>query len=630
MQRSSIKQKRIILIARLILITVTALVGVTVFSVMKSNAQQQLISNLQATLDNHASQADSEIKLSAGRTAAFAARPYLIDQTKILNAHPDNADALNALQREIRSMLATGFSAMALYGKDGRRIAESGRFIHAPVQQIPLNLGARTDLLYKDGYYLRTTARITNAGVPIGHVVTDSPLPLLGSMFRGDTHWGKTAELAMCAPASGQRMRCFPSTRNGHALEMTPRPADSVPRPMSFALQGQSGAVLTRDHRQHNVVAVFMPVSNLGLGMVLKIDRSELYAPVWNQLRYLLPLLLLLLTAALLSLRWLLNPLVTDLVRSEQETHEANERLRNSESRMRMLVDSVSEGIVSISHEGRIELFNPGAERMFAYRSQDVLGKDVSLLMPEPHCSHHGEYLRRYQETGEAHVIGRPREVTARRQDGTLFPMELRVSQLDLEGERKFIGIMYDISERKAIEDRIAHLAHHDVLTNLPNRRLTQDRIEQAIARAQRTNAQFAVMFVDLDKFKRINDAFGHDADDQLLKEAALRLTACLRGGDTVGRQGGDEFIVLLNDISLDDDVVPVARKIREALSAPFNIRGEDMRVDASIGITVYPRDGTDFETLIKRSDTAMYRAKKSADRYYQFFAEDMDTAADS
>jgi diguanylate cyclase (GGDEF)-like protein/PAS domain S-box-containing protein len=363
--------------------------------------------------------------------------------------------------------------------------------------------------------------------------------------------------------------------------------------------------------------------------MVLKIDRSELYAPVWNQLRYLLPLLLLLLTAALLSLRWLLNPLVTDLVRSEQKTHEANERLRDSENRMRMLVNSVDEGIVSISHDGRIELFNPGAERMFAYRSEEVLGRNVSLLMPEPHCSRHDEYLRRYQETGEAHVIGKPREVTARRQDGTLFPMELRISQLELEGERKFIGIVYDISERKAIEERIAHLAHHDALTNLPNRRLTQDRIEQAITRAQRTNAQFAVMFVDLDKFKRINDAFGHDAGDQLLKEAAQRLTTCLRGGDTVGRQGGDEFIVLLNDISLDNDAVLVARKICDALSAPFNIQGKDMRVNASIGIAIYPRDGTNFETLIKHSDTAMYRAKKSVGPHYLFFADGADTLAD-
>ncbi|MEJ2480766.1 MAG: diguanylate cyclase [Acidihalobacter sp.] len=629
MHRSSIKQNRIILIARLILIAITALVGATVFFVMKNNAQRQLIHALQATLENHVGHAETEIKRSAARTAAFAARPFLTDQIAILDTHPDAPQALKALQRETHSLLDTGYSAIALYGKEGHRLVISGSLVRKPVQQIPLQFG-RTELLYSDGYYLRTTARIMHAGKPIGKVVTESSLPMLSSMFAGDTHWGKTAELAMCASAPNGGMRCFPSSQAGHALKMAPRPPGSAPRPMSFALQGETGAVLTRDHRQHNVVAVFMPVSDLGLGMVLKIDRSELYAPVWRQLMYLLPLLLLLLGAALLSLRWLLNPLVTELVRSEQETQEANERLRDSEQRIRMLVDSVDEGIVSIAVDGTIELFNPGAERMFGYRSEEVLGRNVSLLMPEPHRNRHDDYLHRYLETGEAHVIGNPREVTARRKDDTLFPMELRVSQLDLEGQRKFIGIVYDISERKANEEKIAHLAQHDALTGLPNRRLTQDRVEQAIARAQRSQTRFAVMFVDLDRFKHVNDAYGHDAGDQLLKEVAQRLTACLRGEDTIGRQGGDEFIVLLSDLSDDSDAVAVAGKIRDALSEPFQLQGEQIRIDASLGIAVYPRDGTDFETLIKHSDTAMYHAKKSADGRYRFFAEDAGSSTDA
>ncbi len=622
MQRSSLKQNRIILIARLILITVTAAVGATVFLVMKDNAQRQLIHALQATLENHVSDAEAEIRSSAAETAELAGRPLLTDQIGILDAHPGDLRARKALQRETDSLLATGFSAITLYGRDGRRLAGSGRPIRKPAQQVSLRLGGRTELLYSGGYYLRTTVAIMNAGGPVGQVVADSPLPMLSGMFADNSHWGASAELAMCAPAPGGSMHCFPSTRAGHALAMTPRPSGSAPRPMNLALRGETGAILTLDHRQHNVVAAYMPVGDLGLGMVLKIDRSELYAPVWHQLMYLLPMLLLLLAAALLSLRWLLTPLVTELVRSEEQTREANERLSDSEKRIRMLVDSVDEGIVSISVDGTIELFNPGAERMFGYRGEAVMGRNVSLLMPEPQRDRHDGYLQRYLETGEAHIIGNPREVTARRRDGTLFPMELRVSQLDLEGQRKYIGIMYDISRRKANEEKIAHLAHHDALTGLPNRRLTQDRIEQAIVRGQRTQAQFAVMFVDLDKFKRINDAHGHDAGDQLLKEVAQRLSGCLRAGDTVGRQGGDEFIVLLNDLSDDADAVSVARKIGDTLSGPFQVQGGEMRIDASIGIAVYPRDGTDFETLIKHSDTAMYRAKEAPDRRYRFFGE--------
>jgi len=227
--------------------------------------------------------------------------------------------------------------------------------------------------------------------------------------------------------------------------------------------------------------------------MVLKMDSHELYAPVWSQLRYLLPLIVAMLAVALLLLRWLLTPLVTELVRSEREARAANVRLRDSENRVRMLLDNVDEGIVSISSNGKIELFNPGAERMFDYRSADILGENISILMPEPYRSEHDQYLERYLHTGESHVIGVGREVEAQRFNGETFPMELRISEFSLDGQRMFIGIMRDITERKATEEKIIHLAHFDTLTDLPNRRLVQDRIQQTIAWARRANAQFAV-----------------------------------------------------------------------------------------------------------------------------------------
>jgi diguanylate cyclase (GGDEF)-like protein/PAS domain S-box-containing protein len=627
MQRSSYKQHRILLIARLVLIMVTTLIGVIVFLIIKNHAQQQMISNLQVSLGNHVSDANNEIRSSAGKTAAFAGHPFLINQIHILNAHPDDTRALAALQRETHALLANGFSRVALYGKNGRQLASVGSPISQPIQQIRLKLGKRNELLFKNGYYLRTTIAIRSNGTEIGRIATEHPLPLLSRMFSANAHLSKTAELTMCAALPGGGMRCFPSTRSDHALEFPPRPAGSAPRPMGFALRGESGATLTHDYREQNVVAVFMPVSDLGLGMVLKVDRSELYAPIWRQFLYLLPLLLLLLVLALFSLRWLLNPLITELVRSEEETRRANDRLRASEKRMRMVVDSVDEGILSISADGTVELFNPGAERMFGYRSGEVIGRNVSLLMPEPHRGQHDQYLRHYLKTSDARLLCGPREVVAQRQDGTLFPMELRVSQLDLKRQYRFIGIVYDISERKTSEERIAHLAHHDVLTGLPNRRLTQDRIEQAIVRAQRTLSRFAVMFVDLDKFKQVNDSLGHDAGDQLLKEVAQRLSDCLREEDTVGRQGGDEFIILLSEVSADADAISAADKIGEALSAPFQVQGSEMQIDASIGITVYPRDGADFETLMKHSDMAMYRAKKSGERRCQFFTGIEDSA---
>jgi diguanylate cyclase (GGDEF)-like protein len=216
----------------------------------------------------------------------------------------------------------------------------------------------------------------------------------------------------------------------------------------------------------------------------------------------------------------------------------------------------------------------------------------------------------------------------AQRSSGETFPMELRVSEFYLDGQRQFIGVMRDITERKATEATITHLAHYDALTDLPNRRLVQDRIQQTVVWARRSGAQFAVMFLDLDKFKTINDTLGHDVGDQLLQMVAHRLTECLRAEDTVGRQGGDEFIVLLASLSAAEDAALVAQKILATLSAPFVINGQDLRTGASIGIAVYPQDGGDVETLLKNSDTAMYHAKEAGRSNCQFFTQAMNAAA--
>jgi diguanylate cyclase (GGDEF)-like protein len=165
-------------------------------------------------------------------------------------------------------------------------------------------------------------------------------------------------------------------------------------------------------------------------------------------------------------------------------------------------------------------------------------------------------------------------------------------------------------------------------LTDLPNRSLVQDRIQQTIAWARRAEAQFAIMFIDLDKFKNINDTLGHDVGDQLLQMVAQRLTESLRAEDTVGRQGGDEFIVLLASLSAAEDSAVVAQKILGTLAAPFVINGQDLRTGASLGIAVYPQDGEDVETLLKNSDRAMYHAKEAGRSNYQFFAKEMNTVA--
>jgi diguanylate cyclase (GGDEF)-like protein/PAS domain S-box-containing protein len=188
--------------------------------------------------------------------------------------------------------------------------------------------------------------------------------------------------------------------------------------------------------------------------------------------------------------------------------------------------------------------------------------------------------------------------------------------------------VFHDVSAARVMSHQMTHSAQHDVLTNLPNRMLLNDRITQTISLARRQNRPFAVLFLDLDHFKYINDSLGHSIGDQLLQSVSKRLLSTVRGSDTVSRQGGDEFVILLSEIAHPVDAATSAKKILLSLSAPHSVGGQDLNIDSSIGISIYPEDGKDAETLIKNADTAMYHAKESGRYNFQFFKREMNLKA--
>ena len=184
-----------------------------------------------------------------------------------------------------------------------------------------------------------------------------------------------------------------------------------------------------------------------------------------------------------------------------------------------------------------------------------------------------------------------------------------------------------DVTDRKAIQQRIQHLAYHDNLTGLPNRGLLQDRLAHSIARAERSGRKVAVLFIDLDNFKNINDTLGHDVGDELLRQVSRRLAECVRAGDTIARQGGDEFIVLLDNLEDGRGASVVAQKILNSLRAAFPLGGTEQHVSGSVGIAVYPEDGRDAQTLMKNADTAMFHGKGIGKNTYQYFTAQMNIA---
>ncbi len=414
--------------------------------------------------------------------------------------------------------------------------------------------------------------------------------------------------------------------------------------------------------------------------------------------------------------------------------------LGEERERLRMIVDSAAEGIITIDHEGKLKSLNPAVERMFGYGAAEAVGRSAGELLPEIALPGAGP-------PGGPADIGKL-ETVGRRKDGSSFPIALAISQATLDGKLKFIAIAQDITERKRAEqalrdsaqelrlfadnvpamtvsfdenlhcrfankafaeffgftvnsilgrhlrdiageegyreieayfrralrgqavtyqrtrrlangeshylevkllphsgdrgkilgcfavttditehklaeERIQRVAHHDSLTGLPNRALFNDRLHQAISLAKRDSRQFALLFLDLDRFKPVNDTLGHTAGDELLKGVAARIRRQVRESDTVARIGGDEFTVILSDIDRREDVAIIARKAIAALAAPFRLGNckHSVEIGTSIGIAIYPADGRDADTLVRAADTAMYSAKPAGNGYRFFEA---------
>lgn len=282
--------------------------------------------------------------------------------------------------------------------------------------------------------------------------------------------------------------------------------------------------------------------------------------------------------------------------------------------------ENSGEGILITDVDNQVVSVNRSFTLMTGYELDDVLGQDPSILSSGRHPA---DFYQSMWEQLNREDVWRG-EVWNRKKDGHVFPAWLTISTVksDAGDAVNYIAIFSDISEQKEREAYIHHMAHHDALTGLPNRNLLRDRLAQAIIAARRHKQKVGVMFIDLDRFKIVNDTLGHEAGDQLLIDVASRLKTMVREGDTISRQGGDEFIVVLSDINQLSDLVGIAETLLEGLSGPYKVGSNAINMTPSIGISLYPDDTTALDQLISHADAAMYHAKDQGRGNFQFFTQ--------
>ncbi|MEO1766205.1 bifunctional diguanylate cyclase/phosphodiesterase [Thiobacter aerophilum] len=300
--------------------------------------------------------------------------------------------------------------------------------------------------------------------------------------------------------------------------------------------------------------------------------------------------------------------------------------LEQSRGMLERIMDVVPEAILVTDVQGSIAMANARCEALFGYRPDELKGQSIELLVPEAQRDLHVRLRAEYWAAPRPRPMGKPgTHVLARRKDGSVFPVDVSLGPLPTEQGFKVVAAVRDASERKRFEEELLRQATHDALTGLPNQMLFRQLLQQAMMQADRDETLLAVMFLDLDGFKTINDTLGHGAGDALLKQVAARIRGAVRAADVVARQGGDEFTLLIAGVRQIPDVTRVADKLLAVVAKPYQIEGREVNVSASIGITLYPLDDADAEHLLRNADTAMYRAKREGRNRYSYYTAEMN-----
>ena len=599
-----------------IMLIVAVTIGLTGFVVLQGRLEKAVQNQLVAVMNNRATWFRTAVQAETRHVYSAIHLSGLDLASKAQLSKEPQAEAELPLTRAADLLVQTGYRRVALLDLQGNIVKAWGAEQNQPAINASLDVNGTATLIWDQMALLRIRQPIIEDSKIVGSLVVDTPAPVLESPLYNLNKIGKTAELAVCV-SSLDTLQCLPNTQHLTPFYVDLRSKRGTPLPMELALAGQTGVVNAVDYNQRNVIAAHGLIV-AGLGIVAKQETAEAYGPIRQSLTIGFPVVIGISFLGALLLFTQLNPLVLKMDDAKSSAADAAHQLQT-------IMQAVGDGIVTVDKKGQILSMNTAGYRMFGYRISDLDGKNITMLMPSELRDAHRAGMARVLSGGVARLLGTPNvQVSGLRKDGSSFPLELTINAVSLSGEPHFVGVLRDITVRKEMEEQLKHLAQYDALTGLPNRALFMDRLGTALQRAKRTKTGIALMFIDLDGFKKINDTYGHQGGDSLLVQVAQRLQSAVRKSDTVARLSGDEFTIVLEELTLPGDAAQIiAGKIVTAMQASFRVTGHVANVTASVGLVVHDARVHNVEVteLIKMADDEMYAVKHSGKNAFRTYA---------
>jgi diguanylate cyclase (GGDEF)-like protein len=576
--------------------------GVSTFALAQYEYQNVVRTDLARTLHDRRMLLEGAIGEHLRRVSLGARSP--LAAAAAADKHPHDGEAMRIrLQATADLLTKSGFSGWQF--QLPHATVASGRFVDNPDIAMALSGPYSTELVLKDDtYFLRTRIALREGDRDAGFAIAEDPFPELTRLeFQADS-WGETGGMALCT-AGDREILCFPSRNNPMGAHI-PRAANGIALPMSLALNEQVGIDEATDPRGHRVLAAYGPLGATGAGIVIRLDAVEFNAPLGRRFGSAVALLAALLAGGAWLLRRRLRPLVNALVDAREEaTRVAAQFKAAAESSLDgyFLMDAVRDGSEKIV-DFRICYVNASGEVLTARPSEEIVGKPLREVLPAQHARYFIKRYRRIVSTGES--LSEEFRTSVRHASASWI-----AHQAVKLGDGVSITAR-DITKLKAVERKLRSKAENDALTGLPNRALFFDRLGHALREVRKGSSGVGVLFLDLDRFKQVNDTHGHAAGDAVLIQFAQRLRRSVRATDTVARLGGDEFAIILPDLAGIAKAESIAAAILRAVSVPFHAGPLRLEIGTSIGVGFSNGDPDSPEAVVGRADRKLYQAKRS------------------